>query len=244
MTREEGLDDKKARALILARMVWINGKPVTSTGEKVSPDDSVRIQESRNYPSRAAGKLLGAFDAFPFNVSDRICVDLGASHGGFVSVLLERGARKVLAVDVAYGILDYSVRQNPRVVVLERTNAKEIRSSWFSEDDLKTDDPIIFTSDLSFISLRGVLEKIVLFLRERNLKAEGVFLIKPQFESSKDTENGILVDPGIREKIVRGMEEFSRSIGFTVAGRTESPVKGSGGNQESLLYLKFFPENG
>ena len=152
-----GHSPESAKALVLSGRVFVNGNRETRVGLKIKPDSRLEVQGEKKYVSRAAHKLLGALEIFKPEVQGRICLDLGASHGGFTQVMLEAGARRVYAVDVAYGIFDYNLRQDPRVVVLERRNARDLEAEWLDSEDLSNPEGFLCTADLSFISLRSIL---------------------------------------------------------------------------------------
>lgn len=192
----------------------------------------------KKYVSRSAAKLLGALDAFSVSVTDRVCVDLGAAHGGFTQVLLERGARRVYTFDVAYGMLDWKLRNDPRVVVRERTNVRNLSREHFLPEDLNEPDGFFVTCDISFMSLRTVLRSVREFGQTTGLKIDGIFLLKPQFEASKKTEKGILKDQQIVLEIVQEMLKHCNETGWETVGCEPSVLKGAGGNQEYVLYLK------
>ncbi len=219
------------------------------------PDTAGAIPGIRKYPSRAAEKLLGAFEDLSASedLSDEdrsllspegmVCVDLGASHGGFSKVLKEKGALRIYAVDVAYGIFDYSLRKDPAVVVLERKNARDIQESWFLPEDLRRNSsgsgkPDLFiVSDLSFISLKTIMNSLIVFLKETRCTAAGLLLIKPQFEAGALTEKGILTDDSLRNRITEDVCSHARSLGFRVISLVPSRLKGTKGNQEYILFF-------
>jgi TlyA family rRNA methyltransferase/putative hemolysin len=286
-----GYPKSEIQSLLMAGLIKINGRTARRSDEIISDKDEVEISEPKNYPARAAYKLLGAFEdleaseharqtspgkdnqssiplvtlvsnndqpsmtpvsnseqsEMPSDVNSRmcrnfspkgkVCIDLGASHGGFTKVLLEKGAAEVYAVDVAYGIFDFNLRRDERVKVLERKNVRDINSSWFSEDSLKED--LFIVSDLSFISIKTVLNVLRDFLIKSNCKMRGLFLVKPQFESSAETENGIINDETIRLRIVDEVRLFAEAQGFHVCNIFPSKLKGQKGNQEYIMQLVF-----
>lgn len=185
---------------------------------------------------RGARKLELALEQIHLPIQDSYCIDLGASHGGFVRTLLENGAARVSAVDVAYGILDYSLRVDPRVSAIERSNVRNIEPSWF--EDLPSSGKIIVTCDVSFMSIRTVLASLADFLHGTGLAMEGLFLVKPQFEDSKSTVKGILKDPIRREEIISEIRSFCVAKGFEVKGRMDLPEI-SGKNLEVFLHLSY-----
>ncbi len=183
---------------------------------------------------RGSRKLELALEALPIEIAGRTCIDLGASHGGFVRVLLDAGAAHVFAVDVAYGILDYPLRIDPRVTAIERSNVRNLDPAWFGE----LPEQIVVTCDVSFMSIRTVLTALKRLLGFGERTMEGLFLLKPQFEDSKSTEKGILKDEGRRSEIIQETEEFCGAQGFGVTGRFDLPVE-SGKNREVFLRLVY-----
>ncbi|MDH5655266.1 MAG: TlyA family RNA methyltransferase [Spirochaetia bacterium] len=239
---EQGLEEQLARGMILSGKILVNGKRETRTGAFIRSDDSVLIPEPKKYVSRSALKLLGGLDDFGVSIENKICMDLGSSTGGFVQVLLEKGAKRVYAVDVGYGILDYSLRKNEKVTVLERCNVRNISASWFLPEDfeeIKKRKCFFVSCDISFMSIRTVLSSLVAFLSEEKIFCEGVLLLKPQFEDSRNTEKGILADESLRRKIVDDSVKYLESIGAECRGVRPSKIKGASGNQEYLISIFF-----
>lgn len=223
---------EKARALILAGEVRVNGIRADKAGQEIAPEAEIAvIEDAVPFVSRGGLKLDKAVHTFPIELDGRTCADIGASTGGFTDVMLKNGAKHVYAVDVGYGQLDWSLRNDPRVTVMERTNARFMTPDWFS-------DPISFASiDVSFISLRLILPKLYECLPENG---EVVALIKPQFEAGRAEigKNGVVRDPAVHERVIRDMIEFAQRIGFSVAGLSFSPITGPKGNIEFLLYIR------
>ena len=227
---ERGLADSRAKAqsLIMARRVLVNGKHVDKAGALVAEDDDVAI-EALEHPwvGRGGMKLAHALEQFGIDVSGKVCVDVGASTGGFTDVMLKHGATKVYAIDVGYGQLDTSLRNDPRVVNREKVNARYLTKADFEHE-------IEFVSiDVSFISLKLILPAVATFLR-----GELVALIKPQFEVGKRDvgKGGIVRDEAKRAAAVDSVVAFAREMGFDVKGVIESPVKGAEGNVEYLMH--------
>jgi 23S rRNA (cytidine1920-2'-O)/16S rRNA (cytidine1409-2'-O)-methyltransferase len=223
---------QKAQALILAGLVSVDGRRADKAGSMVPPDAVIEVRgEAIPFVSRGGLKLDAALDAFGIDVSCLVCADFGASTGGFTDCLLKRGAARVYAVDVGYGQLDLRLRDDPRVVVLDRTNVR-----LMGPDDLG-ENPDMAVVDLSFISLRLVLGNIMSILRPAGYV---VALVKPQFEVGKGRvgKGGIVRDEAERLRAVRGIEEFARGMGFDITGILESPVKGAKGNVEYLLCMR------
>src|SRR5437764_5321804 len=217
---ERGLADSRAKAqsLIMARRVLVNGKHVDKAGALVASDDVVAI-EALEHPwvGRGGMKLAHALREFAIDVEGRVCADIGASTGGFTDVMLKSGARKVYSIDVGYGQLDASLRNDPRVVNREKVNARYLDAKSF-------DEPIEFVSiDVSFISLKLILPAVATFLG-----GEMVALIKPQFEVGKGEvgKGGIVRDEAKREAAVQSVVAFAREIGLEVRGVLESPING------------------
>ena len=240
----EGFSETEARGLILSGKIIVNGKKETKPGILVKSDAKIEVLQKEKYVSRSAKKLIGGLDDFNVDVGGRICLDLGSSTGGFVQVLLERGAVKVYAVDVGYGILDYSLRSDKRVAVLERHNVRMIEAGWFAAEHLETirsgDAGNLFvTCDISFMSIKTVIMSLAGFLRNEKIACEGIFLLKPQFEDSKNTDEGILADENLRKKIVDDTLEYASALGFKCMGLQPAKIKGSMGNQEYVIHLSF-----
>jgi 23S rRNA (cytidine1920-2'-O)/16S rRNA (cytidine1409-2'-O)-methyltransferase len=229
---ERGLVEtrSKAQSLIMARRVLVNEQFVDKPGAAVHTDDALRVAELEHpWVSRGGMKLAHALEHFKIDVRGKTCVDVGASTGGFTDVLLKHGAAKVYAIDVGYGQLDASLRNDPRVVNREKVNARFLSAVDF-------DEPIDFASvDVSFISLKLILPAVAKFLRG-NLVA----LIKPQFEVGKGEvgKGGIVRDDAKRAAAVDSVVEFARQSGFDVRGVIESPVKGAEGNVEYLMHSR------
>jgi 23S rRNA (cytidine1920-2'-O)/16S rRNA (cytidine1409-2'-O)-methyltransferase len=224
----------KAQSLIMARRILVNGQHVDKAGANVADDDELRIEELEHpWVGRGGMKLAHALREFGINVEGKICADIGASTGGFTDVMLKSGAKKVYAIDVGYGQIDASLRNDPRVVNREKVNARYLTAADF-------DDIIEFVSiDVSFIPLKLILPAVATFLR-----GELVALIKPQFEVGKADvgKGGIVRDEPKRKTAVDAVAAFAREIGFDVRGVIESPVKGAEGNVEYLMYAGN-PEN-
>jgi 23S rRNA (cytidine1920-2'-O)/16S rRNA (cytidine1409-2'-O)-methyltransferase len=226
---ERGLVDtrSKAQSLIMARRVLVNGQFVDKAGANVAADDEVRVAELEHpWVGRGGMKLAHAVQHFAIDLEGKICADVGASTGGFTDVMLKHGAVKVYAVDVGYGQLDVSLRNDPRVVNREKVNARYLQPDNF-------DEPIDFVSiDVSFISLKLILPAVAGFLR-----GELVALIKPQFEVGKHEvgKGGIVRDDAKRQVAIDGVVACARELGFEVKGVIESPIKGAEGNIEYLM---------
>ncbi|MEK6537343.1 MAG: TlyA family RNA methyltransferase, partial [Actinomycetota bacterium] len=213
----------QAGAAVLAGEVRVNGQPVTKAGALVAADIEVTLKEQPRFVSRGGLKLERAFEEFPIDVSGRVALDAGASTGGFTDCLLQHGARKVIAVDVGYGQLDWKLRNDPRVDVLERTNIRGITREILSEA------PSFATFDLSFISLKKVLQPVIDTLEE---DFQAIALIKPQFEAGRGKvgKGGVVRDGDVRREVLEDIWSFIEEAGWVVLGLTESPVRGPKGN--------------
>ena len=227
---ERGLVDtrSKGQSLIIARRVLVNGQFVDKAGANVATDDDVAVAELEHpWVGRGGMKLAHAVQQFAIDLEGKVCADIGASTGGFTDVMLKHGAAKVYAIDVGYGQLDVSLRNDPRVVNREKVNARYLQRDSF-------DEAIEFVSiDVSFISLKLILPAVAEFLR-----GELVALIKPQFEVGKHEvgKGGIVRDESKRQAAIDGVTTCARELGFDVKGVIESSIKGAEGNVEYLMY--------
>lgn len=221
---------ERARALILAGQVVVGHHTVDKAGAQVATDVSLRLKgEDIPYVSRGGLKLEKALDAFPIDVTGKVAMDVGASTGGFTDCLLQRGAARVYAVDVGYGQLAWSLRQDSRVVNLERTNIRHLQPQALPEK------PTLAVIDASFISLEKVLPATLDLLEDQ---AEVVALIKPQFEVGRGAVGkGVVRDASQHEAVVERIRQLSEQLGCQVLGVTASPILGPKGNREFLIYL-------
>lgn len=231
---ERGLFPTRARAqaAILAGLVRVDGRPARKAGEAVDPEARVEVlADPVPYASRGGIKLAHALDRFGVDPAGRVAIDVGASTGGFTDVLLRRGARRVFAVDVGYGQLAWPLRQDPRVVVMERTNVRRLTPADLPEP------PDLAAVDVSFISLRLVLPVLRALLRD---PAEVVALVKPQFEAGPERvgKGGIVRDPGVHHQVLRDVAAAARDLGWGVGGACASPIRGADGNREFFLWLR------
>jgi 23S rRNA (cytidine1920-2'-O)/16S rRNA (cytidine1409-2'-O)-methyltransferase len=213
----------------MAGEVSINGSPAAKPGTLVSEDVKLTVKEPLPYVSRGGIKLAHALDVFKINVSGVVAVDIGASTGGFTDCLLQRGAKKVYAIDVGYGQLDYRLRQDKRVVVMERVNAR-YPVSLLEKVNLAT-------IDLSFISVTKVIPSVVGLLSEN---ADLLVLIKPQFEANRAEvgKGGIIKDPQVHARVLGRFIKWAVAQKLRLKGLTASPILGSSGNREFFLRLK------
>jgi 23S rRNA (cytidine1920-2'-O)/16S rRNA (cytidine1409-2'-O)-methyltransferase len=223
---------ERARALILAGRVKVDGEVVSKAGASVSDGAAVGVVEP-DFPwvGRGGVKLAHALDTFRIDVAGREALDIGASTGGFTDVLLQRGARRVVALDVGHGQLDWRLREDPRVVVLERRNARELAPGWLPA-------PVdVVTIDVSFISLRLILPALPPLLTPG---ADMVALVKPQFEAGRGEvgRGGLVKDPAVHEAVLERVTASAASCGLARMGMTPSPITGATGNQEFLLHLR------
>ena len=241
---ERGLAESraKAQALIMAGQVRVDGQTALKPGANVAAESVLTVDSGPRFVSRGGGKLDAALEAFSLDVRGLVCADVGASTGGFTDCLLQRGASKVYAIDVGKGILHWKLRTDPRVVVMEETNARFVESLPERVD--------LVTIDASFISLRTLLPVIKKwffslssFLNEGKTKeerSEVIALIKPQFEAGKKDVargEGVIRDPVIHKQVLQDVLSFAQAEGFGVRGLVRSPLLGPKGNTEFLAWL-------
>jgi 23S rRNA (cytidine1920-2'-O)/16S rRNA (cytidine1409-2'-O)-methyltransferase len=222
---------ERAQRLVMAGEVLVDDRPVTKPGTVVPAEAVLRLRTAASpYVSRGGEKLAGALDAFGLDVEGRTALDVGASTGGFTDCLLRRGARRVIALDVGYGQLAWSLRQDPRVVVLERVNARALTAG------LLPGTPDLATVDVSFISLAHVLPAVAGVLAPGG---EIVALVKPQFEVGRGQvgKGGVVRDPALRAGAVAGVRAVAAAAGLDVRGEAPSVLPGPKGNQEVFLWL-------
>jgi len=237
---QRGLADSrsKARAMIMAGVVRVDGKVSDKPGHQVDAAATVTVQKKYPpYVSRGGLKLEAAIEAFKVKLRGLSAMDVGASTGGFTDCLLKRGAAKVIAIDVGYGQFDWRLRNDPRVVLLERTNIR-----YVTKADLPF-EPDGATVDVSFISLRLVIARLTELLAPNSFI---IALVKPQFEVGREFvgKGGVVRDQALREKIVKEIEAFSQRLGWRSKGYIPSPILGPKGNQEYLLYLSRWSQPG
>jgi 23S rRNA (cytidine1920-2'-O)/16S rRNA (cytidine1409-2'-O)-methyltransferase len=226
---ERGLFDSraKAQAAIEAGLVRANGTPVRRASEQIATDAELKGEAAHPYVSRGGIKLAAALNEFRFDPRGRVCLDVGASTGGFTQVLLERGARRVYAVDVGTAQLHQSLRDNPAVVSFEQTDIRALAASHFAEP------PTFVTIDVSFISLKLVLPAALLFAKT---PAHLVALIKPQFEAGRALlKKGVVRDPAVRAAVCDDIAALVTGPGWRVLGVIPSPIAGGDDNAEFLL---------
>ncbi len=234
---EKGLVEsrEKAQRLIMSGVVFVNNQKVDKPGTKVPLDSQIFIKEKEKYVSRGGYKLEKGIKVFKPDIKDKVCIDIGSSTGGFTDCLLQHGAKKVYAVDVGTNQLHEKLRKDKRVIVLEKTNARYLTEKEIPE---KIE---CFVSDVSFISILKILPNLCPLIKEN---AEGIVLIKPQFElSKKEVKGGVVKNPELHEKaiekVINGLEESC----YCVKGIDFSETWGPEGNIEFLAYLVRKPEN-
>jgi 23S rRNA (cytidine1920-2'-O)/16S rRNA (cytidine1409-2'-O)-methyltransferase len=227
---ERGLcgDKQAASKEVLSGRVLVDDCVIDKVGASVAENAQIRLAARKEFVSRAAYKLEAAVTLFPIAIEGKACADVGACTGGFTEILLQRGARKVFAIDVGYGDLDWKVRSDPRVVVMERTNARYLEALA---------EPVaLVTIDVSFISLSKILPAIVKWLTP---SADVIALIKPQFEAEKDEvgAGGIVTSPDTHQAVIDRVVALLPSLGLTFKGLEPSPILGAEGNKEFLLWV-------
>jgi len=223
---------EQAQRLILAGKVTVAGAVADKPGHRFAADAEVEVKAPPRFVSRGGDKLEGAFSAFGLEVAGKICIDVGASTGGFTDCLLQHGAPRVLAVDVGKGQLHWNLRNDERVIVMEGVNAR-----YLAPGDLPF-VPVFAVMDVSFISLTKILPAVIQVLGPR---AEIVALIKPQFEAGRDQvgKGGVVRDEDLRREIVARVGEFGvRELGLERLGVCESPLRGPAGNVEFFIYWR------
>ena len=223
---------ERAKTTVMSGLVFVNGQRADKPGMQVSPDVNVEVKGTAlPYVSRGGLKLEKALKVFPIDVNGKVCIDCGASTGGFTDVLLKNGAAKVYSVDVGYGQLAWSLRNDERVVNMERTNIRYISSEQIPE-------PLdICVMDLSFISVKLVLPAVCALLKD---DAQLVCLIKPQFEAGREEvgKKGVVRDKAVHLSVIESVLSCAPTVGMTVMGLDFSPIKGPEGNREYLCYMK------
>lgn len=227
----------KASAMIMSGSVYVNGQKETKSGCTVKPTDKIELKgKQMPYVSRGGYKLEKAMKTFPINLENCICMDIGASTGGFTDCMLQNGAKKVYSIDVGYGQLAWKLRTDERVVNLERTNFRYLTS------DTVTDEIDFASIDVSFISLKLILPVLFAFLKQGG---KCVALIKPQFEAGREKvgKKGVVRDLSTHIEVINSIVEFALETGFSVLGLTFSPIKGPEGNIEYLIFLSKDVEN-
>ena len=221
-----------ARALIMEGRAMAGDRKILRAGDWVKPEEALRVRGALDaYVSRGAHKLRKALEVFQIDLRDRVCVDVGASTGGFTDVMLRAGASRVYAVDVGYNLLDYRLRSDSRVTCMERTNARFLSAGDFQPR------PSFGATDVSFISLRAVLPAALAVLEGEDRRF--VALVKPQFEAEKADvgEKGVVRERRVHRQVLEGIAAFIPEIGWQIEGMDFSPIRGPEGNIEFLLDL-------
>lgn len=222
---------ERAKAYIMAGVVYVNGQKEDKAGLKVDVTASIEVREKMRYVSRGGFKLEKAMAQFPIELEGKTCMDVGASTGGFTDCMLQNGAVKVYSIDVGYGQLAWKLREDERVICMEKTNMRYVTHEQIPEE-------IDFSSiDVSFISLTKILLPVYNLIKEGG---EVVALIKPQFEAGREQveKHGVVRDPKVHKQVIHLVWEYAKSIGFSIRGLDFSPIKGPEGNIEYLIYLK------
>lgn len=233
---DQGLCDSrsKAQAAIMAGLVYVAGQKAEKPGMNVGEGVSVEVRgKPHPFVSRGGVKLEKALNEFPIDVAGRTALDVGASTGGFTDCLLQRGAAKVYAVDVGYGQLDWKLRNDPRVAVIERTNARNLTPGDLVPQSVP---PTLAVIDVSFISLSKILPAVYNLLAD---KAEIIALIKPQFEAGKGKvgRGGVVRDEAVRQEVIAKVKTGAEGLGLKTKGLVQSPIEGADGNIEYLIWL-------
>jgi 23S rRNA (cytidine1920-2'-O)/16S rRNA (cytidine1409-2'-O)-methyltransferase len=231
---QRGLADsrKRAKAMIMAGEVVVDGRMIDKSGHAVPANSNISFKESQSgYVSRCGLKLEAALDHFLVDVNGLALLDIGASTGGFTDCLLRRGARKVIALDVGYGQIHWKLRQDPRVIILEKINARYLKPGDIKED---INGAVV---DVSFISLKLIIPPLSDVLLK---KAFVIALIKPQFEAERHqvAKRGVIRDPLIHSQVIEGLSSFFEAQSWKVIGHIPSPIVGPKGNKEFLVYMK------
>jgi len=222
---------EKAKKLIMAGQIMVNSRPADKASIEVSDADIIEIKVEDKFVSRGGYKLEKAIDEFKIDLKDKVCMDIGASTGGFTDCMLQNGAKKVYAIDVGYGQLDWKLRNNEKVIVMERFNARYLEKSMLNEA------PFFASIDVSFISLSKIIKPLFDCLEE---DGEIVALIKPQFEAGKEFigKHGVVKDEKVHKTVVNNVINEFNIIGYSTIHLSYSPIKGPKGNIEFLLHAK------
>ena len=223
---------ERAQSLIMSGVVLVNGQPAQKAGLSVADDADLTVQQPDHpYVGRGGVKLAHALDTFGVTVEARHVLDIGASTGGFTDVLLRRGATDVIAYDVGHGQLDWGLRNDPRVLVIEKANARTLEPA-----DLPRQVDVV-TIDVSFISLRHIFPRVPPLLRPG---ADVVALVKPQFEAGRGEvgKKGVVRDPAVQQRVVEQAAQSAAEVGLARVAMTESPITGDTGNKEFFLHLR------
>jgi 23S rRNA (cytidine1920-2'-O)/16S rRNA (cytidine1409-2'-O)-methyltransferase len=227
---EQGLAESRSQAqrLVMAGQVRVNDQLVHKPSKKVGPKDLISVEGGLDYVSRGGKKLRAALDHFDVTIQGRVCADVGASTGGFTDCLLQNGAAKVYAVDVGRGLLHWTLRNDPRVVIMEQTNARYVKRL--------PEDPDVVVVDVSFISLRIILPVVYGWLSEQG---NIITLIKPQFEAGRKQigKGGVVRDPQVHRHVSASVLKLGSDLGLNTSGLIRSPIQGPKGNIEFLAWF-------
>ncbi len=218
-----------AQRLVMAGLVRADGQVAHKPSDMVRPDADIVVQQRPRYVSRGGDKLAAALDAFPVQIAGRVCADVGSSTGGFTDCLLQHGAARVYAIDVGHGLLHWRLRKHPRVVLMERTNARYLE---------RLPEPVQFaTIDAAFISLRLLLPRVAAWLEEGG---DLVALVKPQFEAGRQAvgKGGVVRDPVVHRRVLQGVAAAAAEQALGVQGLIPSPLVGPKGNVEFLMWCR------
>ena len=230
---ERGLSEsrEKAKALIMSGVVYVNNEKQLKAGTEFEETVEIIISDTLKYVSRGGYKLEKTINNYGLDLEGRICADIGSSTGGFTDCMLQNNASKVYAVDVGYGQLAWSLRNDPRVVCLERTNAR------YLTHEVIPDNLDFFSMDVSFISVKLILPAVYDLMNDHG---QGVILIKPQFEAGKNKigKNGVIRDPSVHKEVLEDITSFLEKNGFGILALDYSPIKGPKGNIEFLAYVE------
>ncbi|WP_432400771.1 TlyA family RNA methyltransferase [Wukongibacter sp. M2B1] len=222
---------EKAKKALMSGIIYVENQIVDKAGTKVDTEANIEIRgKALPYVSRGGLKIEKAIEKYDIDLKDMICMDVGASTGGFTDCMLQNGAKKVFSIDVGYGQLDWKLRQDERVVCMERTNVRYVKPEDIGEE-------IDFASiDVSFISLKIVLPVVKELVKE---SGQIIFLIKPQFEAGRKKvgKKGVVRDKSVHKEVIEELLKFAYELGLTVKGVTYSPIKGPKGNIEFLAYV-------
>jgi 23S rRNA (cytidine1920-2'-O)/16S rRNA (cytidine1409-2'-O)-methyltransferase len=231
VAERENITRSQARSLIMEGRVRVNGVPAVKAGANVAQDAQIEIERPRRFVSRGGEKLEHALEAFAIDVHGKRALDVGASTGGFTDCLLQRGAVHVVSVDVGYGQLDWRLRNDPRVTVMERTNFRHLPDDAFGEPF----DLVVI--DASFISLRTILARALAYVAALG---EIVALVKPQFEAGRERlgSGGVVRDPQVHRAVLREIRDAAVDLGLCAVDVTASPLLGPAGNREFLMRLR------
>ena len=229
---------EKAKALIMAGIVYVNNQKEDKAGTSFPEDAVVEVRgQGLRYVSRGGLKLEKAMQCFPIDLNGRFCMDIGASTGGFTDCMLQNGAAGVYAIDVGYGQLDWKLREDPRVICMEKTNFRYVKPEDLDPDRM----PDFASVDVSFISLSKILPPAHAIL---SAGGEMVCLIKPQFEAGREKvgKKGVVRDPQVHVEVIENVLKIAQDAGFEVLGLSWSPIRGPEGNIEYLMYIRKLPE--